>query len=460
MTVSSLLPHLGSWTTKAATTPPPYNSERRVHLYGLRGILAICGITTIFVQTFIPALASSKAHGPEYQKILRIIFSSVIWSEDLITSFFFALSCHSIALTFLSSPTPSAFSGSVIRRVIRMVIAIALSCGIVFGIFGGIGTEYINQFKAILPNDQITTPEVPENALVALNAIFDIFWVVRDFYTQAANTFWPTQTIWNLSLIFYQSWTVYFLMILLPYTRPSWHAEGLALFALGTFWMCTWGWYSTSALLLADYVKNPTLRLKLDEGLSIHKHLEWKLPFKFIGGIMMMAGFAMKFTWAVLPQYYNKELILHPYVDLAQNHSVATFVAAGPYPRVDNFLVVFGILLMSETSVLFKHCLSWKPLVVLGRRSMGTFILPAITLVLANIVLPGIFVAQSIVFWSAAIKLYMHLHVQRDVSPPLAKLAVFVLGTIATGVGAEVFHRLVDFPSQWVARETFSWLLR
>lgn len=91
---------------------------------------------------------------------------------------------------------------------------------------------------------------------------------------------------------------------------------------------------------------------------------------------------------------------------------------------------------------------------------MGTFILPAITLVLANIVLPGIFVAQSIVFWSAGIKLYMHLYVQRDVSPPLAKLAVFVLGTIATGVGAEVFHRLVDFPSQWVARETFSWLLR
>lgn len=374
MAVSSLLLQLRSWTKSAPTQSQPQSQdsrETRAHLYGLRGLLAMSGILTIFVQTFIPALASSEAHGPEYQKILRIIFSPVVWNEDLITSFFFVLSCHSIALRFLSSPTPATFSGSIIRRVIRMAIAIALSCGLVFGIFGGLGTEYINQFKEILPNGQITTPEIPENALAALNAIFDIFWVVRDFYLQAANTFWPTQTIWNLSLIFYQSWTVYFLMILLPYTRPSWHAEGLALFALGCFWMSSWGWYSAAALLMADYVKSPPLRLKLDEGLTIHKRIDWKLPYKFVGGLTMMAGFAMKFTWAVLPQYYNKELVLHPFLDLSEKTSVAKFAAAGPYARVDNFFVIFGILLLSETSVLCKHCLSWKPLVLVGKRSLG-----------------------------------------------------------------------------------------
>lgn len=383
MAMSSLLPQLRSWTKTIpvqSQLQPPSNSETRVHLYGLRGILAMCGIATIFVQTFIPALASSKSHGPEYQKILRTIFSPVIWNEDLITSFFFALSCHSIALRFLGSPTPSAFSGSIIRRVIRFAIMIALSCGLVFGIFGGIGTEYIDRFKEVLPNEQITAPEVPENALVALNAIFDIFWVVRDFYLQAANTFWPTQTIWNLSLIFYQSWTVYFLMILLPYTRPSWHAEGLAIFALGCFWTSSWGWYSTAALLLADYVKNPTLRLKLDEGLTVHKKMDWKLPYKFVGGFMMMAGFGMKFSWAVLPQYYDKELVLHPFLDLSEKTSVAKFAAAGPYARVDNFFVIFGILLLAETSVLCKHCLSWKPLVLVGKRSLGACISAGITI--------------------------------------------------------------------------------
>lgn len=463
MAVSSLLPQVRSWTKSApmqSSPQPSHNSEARVHLYGLRGILAICGIATIFVQTFVPALAFSKAHGPEYQKIFRIIFSPVLWNQDLITSFFFVLSCHSIGLTFLNSPTRGSFSGSVIRRVIRMVIAIAVACGLVFGIFGGVGIEYIDQFKSTLPNEQIATPEVPENELVALNAIFDIFWVVRNFYTQAANNFWPTQTVWNLSLIFYQSWTVYFLMLLLPYTRPNWHAEGLALFALGCFWMCTWGWYSAAALLMADYVTNKPLRLKLDEGMTIHKKLEWKLPYKCVGALMMMAGFAMKFTWTVLPQYYNKELVLHPFVDLSENHTLESFAAADSYARVDNFLVIFGILIMSETSVLFKHCLSWKPLVVLGKRSLSAFDLPKTTPLQANMNFAGIFVAQSIIFWTVGIKLYMHLHVQRDVSPPLAKFAVFVIGTITTGVGAEVFYRAIDLPSQWIAKETNLWLLR
>jgi hypothetical protein len=54
----------------------------------------------------------------------------------------------------------------------------------------------------------------------------------------------------------------------------------------------------------------------------------------------------------------------------------------------------------------------------------------------------------------------MHLHVERGVDSPLAKLAVFVVGTITTGIGAEVFHRLIDMPSQSIAKETFSWLLR
>jgi len=54
----------------------------------------------------------------------------------------------------------------------------------------------------------------------------------------------------------------------------------------------------------------------------------------------------------------------------------------------------------------------------------------------------------------------MHLHVARGVAPPPAKLAVFVVSTITTGVGAEVVYRLIDMPSQWVAKETFSWLLR
>jgi len=54
----------------------------------------------------------------------------------------------------------------------------------------------------------------------------------------------------------------------------------------------------------------------------------------------------------------------------------------------------------------------------------------------------------------------MHLHLQRGTTPPVAKLAVFVVGMITTGVGAEVVYRLIDVPSQWAAKGTSSWLTR
>jgi peptidoglycan/LPS O-acetylase OafA/YrhL len=74
--------------------------------------------------------------------------------------------------------------------------------------------------------------------------------------------------------------------------------------------------------------------------------------------------------------------------------------------------------------------------------------------------LPGIFIAQSIIFWTVGIELYLRLHVNRGVSPPLAKLAVFVVGVITTAICAELVHRLVDLPSQRFARATFTWLMR
>lgn len=349
------------------------NSARRLHLYGLRGVLAICGLFTVFVQTFIPTLVWNDGRNKGYQNIIRIIFSPVIWDERLISSFFFSLSCHSIALRFLSSPTPSAFSGSIVRRVVRIGFVVTLSSGIVYGVFGGIGIGYIEQLKKSLPNQHIKAPEGPENGVIAMNAIFNFFWVVRNYSTQAANSFWPTQTLWNLSLIFNQSWTVYFLMIILPYTRPGWHTGALSLFALGSFWTCSWGWYSAAALLLADYSTCPSLRLRLDEGLTIYKRLEWRLSYSLASSMMIAIGFAMKFTWAALPQHYDEELQLRPFLQLSEKISIADFAAADPYPRLDNFFVIFGILLLSETSVLTKRFLSCKPLIFLGKRSLSMF---------------------------------------------------------------------------------------
>lgn len=347
------------------------SEEKRPYLYGLRGILALCSIATVFFQTFVPALVREDLDGPKYQNLIRIVFSPIFWDEQLICSFFFALSSYAIALRFLHNPVPSAFSGSIIRRVFRMILATAPACGIVFGIFGGMGTENIEHFQIVLPNPTISAPDIPQNALVGLNAIFDLFWAVRDYSALAANTFWPTHTLWNLSLIFNQSWTIYFLMVILPYCRPSWHSGALAMFAGGSFWACSWGWYNAAALVLADHTVVPQLRSRLDEGLAIRKSWTWKMPYVLVAAGMMIAGFAMKFAWAVLPQYYDKELVLRPFLHLSEETDLEDYASSDAYPRLDNALVIFGTLLLTERSVLMKRCLSYRPLVLVGKRSLS-----------------------------------------------------------------------------------------
>jgi len=373
MALPSLVSQLKTWVNPkiTASVTPPKDSDKRLYLYGLRGILATCGIATIFFQTFVPGLAWKDSENPAYQNVLRIVFSPVFWDEHLLSSFFFILSGYAIALRFLSDPKPSSFAGSIVRRVVRLVVAVGLASGISSGVFAGIGTTYIDRFIEIEQNNHISAPQVPENGLVALNSIFNMYWAVTDYYNQAANAFWPTQTVWNLSLIFCQSWTTYFLMVILPYTRPGWHTGALSLFALGSFWVCSWGWFSAAALLIADYTTNSQLRLRLEEGITVNKKLDWKLPYPLVAAAMIIAGFSMKFTWAALPQFYNKELVLRPFLHLSERTNISEYAASGPYARIDNFLVILGILLLTETCIPVKSWLSSRPLVVLGKRSLS-----------------------------------------------------------------------------------------
>ncbi|KAI7369275.1 hypothetical protein KC354_g2062 [Hortaea werneckii] len=426
--------------TKPTKWQPDNGPEEHTHILGLRGILSILSVLWIFLHTFVPSVVSQGTEGPTYQKVIRYVFSPVFFNLSLIRTFFFVLSARSICVRFLKRPQSSTYAGSIIRRLIRLPLVLTIACAIVFGVFGGIGVSYIRQFEKVLPNASITAPESPNNALTGLNAIFDQFWIVRSYYYQAANDFWPSGTVWMISLIFQQSWTIYFLMVILPFTRATWHWQFLTLFALGSFWMNTWGWYDASALLLADYLINPVLRARLDSGLEINE--DWRIPYAAPGAAMMVAGFAMKYTWTVLPQYIDKELALHPFLDLAENTSRAQFAAADPYPRLDNFLVIFGVLLIVETTPKACTCLSARWLVQLGRRSLS------------------IFVAQSAVFWTIGIKLFLNLYLDQRTSKATANFAVFVVATLSTILFAELFYRLVDLPTQMIASKRYLWLLR
>lgn len=306
-------------------------------------------------------------------------------------------------------------------------------------IFSQIGTQFIDKFKNDLPNDSIQTPTVVPNGGAAFNSLFNLFWLSYDHYKQAANTFWPTMTLWAPSIMYFQSYTVYFLMAILPFTRPKWHLSGLGLFGLGSFWMGYWGWYSVTGLLFADVATNPTLRQELRLGVKIRE--DWRVSYMPIAIALFAMGIAFKYAFTVRPQFVDKLLVLHPYLDLSTRYSPSTVVESGPYARLDDWFVIVGILLAIELSAKARHLLTLRPLVYLGERSFS------------------IFVAQCIFFWTGGIKLWLALHNDKGLSTAGANGVVFLVGLLAIAVFSELYWRLVDLPSVWLAKKTYTWLV-
>lgn len=182
----------------------PKRTTRHPYITGLRGILVVQSFIWLFFETFIPTLTSSKTPGPAYQDILRYVLSVPLWNASLIYNFFIVLSMRTICVSFLENPTGQTYAATIIRRTVRIVLAVGAASGISMMIFSQIGTQYINEFKTKLPNESISTPSVVQDGGAAIGALFTIFWLTGDWYTQAANTFWPSATLWVPSVIYYQ----------------------------------------------------------------------------------------------------------------------------------------------------------------------------------------------------------------------------------------------------------------
>ena len=179
-------------------------SGQHLYITGLRGILVVQSFLWTYFHTFLPTLTSKTTPGPVYQDLLREIFSVPLWNDSLIYNFFVILSMRTIAVSFLQNPTGQTYAATVIRRIVRMTLILCIASGLATAIFSQIGVDFINDFKARLPNQTIQTPVKTYDAIAAWNSLFDLFWITTDFFSQAANTFWPTRTLWVPSIIYFQ----------------------------------------------------------------------------------------------------------------------------------------------------------------------------------------------------------------------------------------------------------------
>lgn len=417
-------------------------SDQR-YLLGFRGLLVIQSFLWVFLQTFAPATVkdANDTAGPRYQVILRYTLSVIFWNETLIYSAFILLSARTICLPFLKSSTRTAIASAAFRRGLRLWFPVAVALAIVKITFSSIGTGYIDQFKQATGNTSFDAPyTLTPGALAYFNSVFNLFWTAFNFSTQAGSQAFPTGTLWVVNVIYTQSYTVYMTMVTIPYTRSAWRVQAFVLFILTAWWVQSWAWYSVTGLLLADAVVNMDFQAKVKRGIPV-----WKTSLRFpvwpIYGVLMAAGLAMQYLWtAWRPESGNVELLGH--TGLYYTGGLNTdYNLIQPQARDDNYLLLLGFFLFMDSSNILQKILANRFFIYLGSRSLSYFLI------------------QSTIVYTAGIKLFLLLHLDKHhLSFPAASTICLIVSLLILVPGAELFHRVVDYPSRLLAYKMFDWI--
>lgn len=352
----------------------PYPPKTQVnYLLGVRGVLAGQTFIYLFLQLFAPTTVKDSANpdGPIAQELLRKTIGVLFWNGSLTYSAIIILSARTIVLPFFSEPSKTVVASSLFRRPIRLALPVFIAIIISTTLVKTMGTEYITTFATKTGNKSISAPTSMTGFVVFFNSIFTLFWQTRDFSKQNGSTGVLGQSLWIVSIIFQQSYTLYMTMIIIPYTRPQWRLKALMFFVLTAWWVQSWAWYSITGLIIADTTHTLNLRHKIAQGIpvQISKSKQIRFPW-WIGCILcMIVGFMMQYFWvAWRPDLADGELKAHGGIyNPGRLNDGSDFTE--PAPRMDNYLVIFGFFFLLECSQWLRWIFASKFLVMLGKRS-------------------------------------------------------------------------------------------
>jgi hypothetical protein len=453
----------GSSISQALTpTARPHAFVQQDYLTGVRGLLTVQSFLWVFLTTFAPATVAHSANqdGPLYQTIIRKTLSVLFWNDALIYSSFIFLSARTACLPFLADKSSQSASSTLFRRGIRLWFPTAVAFALSTLIFSQSGTAYISDFMTRTGNTSISPPRDIPSFLNWFNSLFEIFWVNKRYSLQAANTAFPSQTLWIISLVFQQSFTVYMTMVTIPHTRDSWRVKAFLAFIITAWWVQSWAWYSISGLLLADAVVNMNLREKMRRGFRIPNR-PFAIPVWILYGVLLLAGLLMQYLWvAWRPEYRNAELKGHTGLYNAGPMN-SGFDVNGPQARDDNFLVILGFFLCLEHFEGMQRVLRSSVFQYFGKRSLSKSHVPGGPVfggrTIANTP-KGFFLMQSIIIFSAGIKLFNHLRFGQNMTLEVSSFLCLLVCAPLVALTTEVFYRAVDYPSTAFAHLAFDWI--
>ena len=360
-------------------SPTPYEQE---YLIGFRGLLVIEAFLWVFLQTFVPVAvaASADSGGKAYQEGLRKSLSVIFWNEYFLVGSVVFLSARSIAIPFIKNPTKERIARTVLTRGITLWFPVAVSLAIIKVALSQAGEQYIFDFKNQTGNRSINVPYMLPNTLAYFNSVFNLFWTTHNFSVQAASTAFPSQTLWILSVVYMQSYTVYMTMVIIPYTRKKWRVQGAFFFVLTAWWCESWAWYTISGLLFCDMVMTMDFKAAAQRGIPINFPLRLlrqadgsahRLPVWVPAGLCVIGGFLMQFLWvAWRPDLFDSEYLIHSglYYTPGLNYLYKTQHTAA---RDDIYLILVGFFIFLESYDCLQRFFQNRFFVYLGKRSLS-----------------------------------------------------------------------------------------
>lgn len=352
------------------------------YLLGFRGLLVIETFLWVFLQTFVPSTVAASANpaGKFYEIMIRKTLSVLFWNDSFLYGAIIFLSARSIAIPFIKDPSKGRIARSVLCRGITLWFPIAVALAIAKGSMTKSELEAIYDFKTRTNNFSMQVPYFLPNTLTYFNSVFNIFWTTHKPNTQAGSTAFPSQTLWLITTVYMQSYTVYMTMVIIPYTRKKWRVQGAFFFVITAWWCDSWAWYTITGLLFCDMVltmdfKNaaqsgipiwlPICRLRRTDGSAL------RLPVWIPAAILMIAGYVMQFLWIdYRPDLLDKDYEYHSglYYTGGLNYSYETEHTPA---RGDIYLILVGFFFLLESYDIVQRIFDNKFFVYLGKRSLS-----------------------------------------------------------------------------------------
>lgn len=225
----------------------------------------------------------------------------------------------------------------------------------------------------------------------------------------------------------------------IPYVTLRYKMIGLVGMTILSAWVARWSWYTLTGLTLAELSVVYQQLLSTSGGrIPLNRRGTVHVRGQVIGVALVLLGAFFKYFWAdVLPQLRHRETLFHSSMNAAGlNYDADPFHLA--IPRYDDWFVCTGVLLLVEMTPALQRMLSNRLLVHAGKLSFS------IALIGGTIML------------SAGGPLFYHLTATLGWTDQAKITGVLFAAMIpATLIAAEIYARLVDDSSLWLARGFF-----